>query len=279
MPDPLFLPNNVKPVPLDEANLKNALKTLQEAIAKSIALLADLFERTRDDDAAYSSKKTHIYTGDSGALAGPLKQKKSGLIFTAGIALMFLRLSVQFNDAGLHQHLPPTFRAKLPSLISRFLPDSAQQLNSIKHGRFSPLDTASGPTLMYVLASLSFPAVDFGHGVMAERDAWHAAIKTLRSVRRLAVEDEQPGGDEVLYGRAGLLWALVNLRVWMDDNTGGIDGHRRDDLRKVVPESIKAIVEQIIINGKTGAMVYERGHNGQSLPLMWEWHGKYYLGA
>ena len=67
MPDPLFVPNKLKPVPLDEKSLKNALKILQEAIAKSAMLLADLSERISGDDAAYSSKIAHIYSGDSGA--------------------------------------------------------------------------------------------------------------------------------------------------------------------------------------------------------------------
>ena len=281
MAGPPFVQNDLNPVSLDEKSLQYTLRTLQSAIARASTLLADLSEQIPDELEAYSSKIAHVYSGDAG-----MQHCTSFLsifyifnLFHLGIALMFLRLSVQYDAAGLGSHFPSTFRAKVPAIISRLLPDPGTRLNGLKHGRLSPLDSSSGPAFMYVLASLSFPAMDFGHGVMTERNAWHAAIKTLRTARRFAVEDESLGGDEVLYGRAGLLWALINLRSWLKSDTRGVDGYRREDLQKVVGESIETLVESILVTGNTGAMLYERGHNGISLPLMWEWQGKHYLGA
>jgi len=66
---------------------------------------------------------------------------------------------------------------------------------------------------------------------------------------------------EVLYGRAGYLHVIAFIRSTTNDPDFGRD-------------VVKVIVQQIIHEGQR---VAARSHT--SLPLMWTWHGKDYLGA
>ena len=89
-------------------------------------------------------------------------------------------------------------------------------------------------------------------------------------------------GCEVLYGRAGLLYALLRLRA--------ASGH--SSLTSVVPDlqplisdrTIGQVVEKIIQGGIAGSAAYsaELSAGGQEKsppPLIWRWHGKRYLGG
>lgn len=74
---------------------------------------------------------------------------------------------------------------------------------------------------------------------------------------------------EVLYGRAGYLKAIKFVRKELSDDNFG---------RTVSQE----IVRQIWEEGKRGAAEYRQlsdSGDDQSLPLVWKWHGKLYLGA
>lgn len=87
----------------------------------------------------------------------------------------------------------------------------------------------------------------------------------LQQALSLATEERviDDDGCEVLYGRAGLLYAFLRLRSLSPS-----------PLRLVSEGNIRALVESIIHRGKLGASVLKRGP-----PLMWSWHQKRYLGA
>ena len=72
--------------------------------------------------------------------------------------------------------------------------------------------------------------------------------------------------QEVLYGNAGLLAALISAR-------------RLGASHSIASSStIQTLAVHIIKQGRKGAADYATLH-GQGIPLMWAWHGKYYLGA
>lgn len=66
---------------------------------------------------------------------------------------------------------------------------------------------------------------------------------------------------EVLYGRAGYLGALAFVRAGTGDNMFGMNLARD-------------LVGAIVMEGERVARAHSKG-----LPLLWEWHGKTYLGA
>ena len=183
-------------------------------------------------------------------------------------------------------------------------------------GRLSPLDSSIGPAIVYVLTRIVFPegeldskrvsvrgsGFDYGHhnrhssyllsdvvtGLSTQGPEpdpqWDAAVTTLRHAIQVAMKDATPGNDEVLYGRAGLLSGLFNLRVWLGlDNGGvsvGISPERKRTLTEITNDSvIGGIIEKIIEAGEEGRKTYEKSVGEEGLPLMWAWHDKWYLGA
>ena len=103
-------------------------------------------------------------------------------------------------------------------------------------------------------------------------------------------------GCEVLYGRAGLLYALLLLRKAVGRNgqtrERGVDPDRlASKSEKTVQwvkdicsdEMVRNLVNDIVRRGKIGAEQYARELGAEKArhapPLMWQWHGKRYLGA
>ncbi|KAI5122000.1 hypothetical protein M0805_001832 [Coniferiporia weirii] len=261
MSSPRYLQNDLEPESLDGENLKNVLADLQTAIIKSLNILRQRSAGSGNDT---SDDTGSLYTGNS------------------GIALMFLRVAVQYEAAGLKDCLEPELQSRLPSFITDLLPSLKTHRTS--HAHVSPMDTAVGPALVYILVSLSYPSlVSSGEHSSENRtagDHWTAATKTLQIAVQVAVEDDSLGGDEVLYGRAGLLWAMLNLRSWLE--VDGLASERKDDLTRIVGSQVSVIeelVDEIMEAGDSGAQLYERSGADTGLPLMWQWHGKYYLGA
>jgi hypothetical protein len=86
------------------------------------------------------------------------------------------------------------------------------------------------------------------------------------------------GGSEILYGRAGTLYAILLLRSAM--NAQG-DASVTAGLRPLVDDTtIRTLVSSIILRGKAGSVLYAADSPQKHPPaLMWSWHGKRYLGA
>lgn len=105
------------------------------------------------------------------------------------------------------------------------------------------------------------------------------------SSRRFDADD----GCEVLYGRAGLLYALLlirgAIRVHADsvETSGALPDKLLESLDRLASDdNICVIVKAIIDFGREGAREYAEDIAGSGLippPLMWVWHGKRYLGA
>lgn len=82
------------------------------------------------------------------------------------------------------------------------------------------------------------------------------------------------GVDEVLYGRAGLLWAILNLR------TRGFDTETRNALLSIF-ETVPKLIDVIVDAGRQGSRDYIKKYGEKNaLPLMWIWmEGRYGLGG
>jgi hypothetical protein len=86
--------------------------------------------------------------------------------------------------------------------------------------------------------------------------------------------EHRMGGDEMLYGRAGLLWLLLNVRAHrFNDKTEAALASVLD----MVPQLVRVIVEA----GREGSKDYVQKHGKKEAhPLMYAWmEGHYGFGA
>lgn len=155
---------------------------------------------------------------------------------------------------------------------------NAQPLElKLQPGRPSPLCSPSlGASIIRILgrtheSDFSVPSPNIKHDITTLHEAVQIAINQDPVVTR---NGHSMGGDEVLYGRAGLLWALVN-----------VDRHNVD---METPKALQSVLElkpklrdAIIDAGKRGVEEYVKVHDEiTALPLVWPWLDDYYgLGA
>jgi hypothetical protein len=122
-------------------------------------------------------------------------------------------------------------------------------------------------------------------------DAVPASLELLNAALQLALAPEHTATDdgcEVLYGRAGLLYALLRLRSASDRNSSASTSARppiNTALQTLVANPVLSqLVDVIIQRGKNGSAAYaaelaSAGVRLSASPLMWSWHGKRYLGG
>jgi hypothetical protein len=82
------------------------------------------------------------------------------------------------------------------------------------------------------------------------------------------------GGDEMLYGRAGLLWALLNVRAHQfDDETQ----KALSPVLNKIPELLRVMIDA----GRQGSKDYnQKNGDPDAHPLMYAWmEGHYCFGA
>src|SRR5205085_7608351 len=88
----------------------------------------------------------------------------------------------------------------------------------------------------------------------------------LNKYHPLAIKEES---NELLYGRAGYIYALKFIQNYCSDNT--------EIMQRLTDEKVKEIYELIIVEGRKGGEL--NSDSVEKPPLMWRWHGKEYLGA
>ncbi|TFK87683.1 hypothetical protein K466DRAFT_490406 [Polyporus arcularius HHB13444] len=122
-------------------------------------------------------------------------------------------------------------------------------------------------------------------------ETWKGAVDLISGAHEVAtMESVDDDGCEVLYGRAGLLYALLLLRSELVITLDYLS-HAGKQKERVVREveklcsddSIRTLVDDIIERGQAGAKLYaeelEESERPRAPPLMWRWHGSRYLGA
>ncbi|KAI0646053.1 hypothetical protein C8Q79DRAFT_643399 [Trametes meyenii] len=123
------------------------------------------------------------------------------------------------------------------------------------------------------------------------QESWQSAADLIDDAVDVATaEAPDEDGCEVLYGRAGLLYALLLLRAELLVTVSYLTraGKPQDKVVREVESlcsdaNVQALVDDIIQRGVLGASRYaeelEAGERAGGPPLMWKWHGSRYLGA
>jgi hypothetical protein len=185
----------------------------------------------------------------------------------SGIALAFLRLGSQapyLDDYDGAAPLPD-LRAEATSWI-----DPNLSILDLQPGRPSPLESKSlGASVLRVLAGT------WGDGdPQLISDAIGFAVAQPRCVE---FRDHLMGTDEVLYGRAGLLWALLEISKRCSTD------HQTQTAFSLVRQQIPRLCKVMIEAGKQGAEEYRSKNSDDEenvWPLMWSWiDGWHSLGA
>lgn len=247
---PQFYPNTLQPSQISKANLESILQELQLAIKNSVDIIAKNCERPTD-----ASAYGNIYSG------------------TPGIVLTLLRLERQ--KSCLQQ---PTVQDYFQIASDLIIPTPTKI--ELIDGRLSALASNVGPSFMRILAyceqlnlrpeaNLPPDPEDFRiFNQAVERATLHGPVYTFKGFSL--------GGDELIFGRAGLLWALLTLKKHFTRASEVLTTHISTAL-----QSIPKLVDAIMAGGKQGSQNFIKSHGPENaLPLMWQWmEGYYALGA
>ncbi|XP_029445426.1 lanC-like protein 2 isoform X2 [Rhinatrema bivittatum] len=99
------------------------------------------------------------------------------------------------------------------------------------------------------------------HKLQNEKESKDCITKLLQMQRTVCMDVDLP--DELLYGRAGFLYALLYLNAEIGPGT--------------VPQStIKELIDAIIESGKN---LSKEERKSERCPLLYQWHKKQYVGA
>lgn len=151
---------------------------------------------------------------------------------------------------------------------------------SIPHtgSRASFLETSVGPATLSLIEHLRRQS--HTHEI---DETWRTCTQVLEGALQVAVrEGLDDDGCEVLYGRAGLLYALLLLRSELADNKQSSPVHEVVD-QLSSDGNIQILVDDIVERGRFGAKEYadelDQDEKEDAPALMWIWHGRRYLGG
>ncbi|KAL2843409.1 hypothetical protein BJX68DRAFT_243937 [Aspergillus pseudodeflectus] len=259
---PRFYKNTLTTPEITQELLQETLVNLQTAVHDGVQLIESKHPAGEDDGRG-------IFSGD------------------LGIALAYLRLAHQSPSLT-----PPNHNARSPpefhSLADSRIP-SAPSSHNLAIGLLSPLASQSplSSATLRILHHLSSGTA---------RDILDADLVVLRNAVKMALEHgatgmyhgHELGADEVLFGRAGLLWTLLNIRQWEVEGKDVFDPKQKGLLAGALGDEIVGrLIEVIVRAGQQGGAECQRilGEKGQSLlgdrdsqvmPLMWVWKKGYY---
>lgn len=153
--------------------------------------------------------------------------------------------------------------------------------------RVSFMETHVGCAAVLVVQHLARPE---GEKPLLDCHSYQRSVSILQSAVKLALyrpvhASNVPlmpyDGCEVLYGRAGLLYALLFLRANVTAEVHS-DAPLAGDIKALVSfDTLRKVVDDIIERGTMGAEATLPPGVASSAwpPLMWSWHHKLYLGA
>ncbi|KAF9892734.1 hypothetical protein FE257_001136 [Aspergillus nanangensis] len=245
MSHPQYYQNTLEPVPIDKIHLESALNQLQVAVHRG----ADLVQH---------------------GVPPPTEWDIAGVYYgITGVALAFLRLAHQAT--ALTDENTPLSMGFHQLAKDRILPHGPDL--PVRADRLSP---SGSPTPLAGVVPRILEAGAVG-GTISSDD-----VKVLRETVNLALQnahlvphgEHMMGADEPLYGRAGLLLTLVNIRAHSFDQEA-------QAWLDPIFDSIPLLVDAIITSGREGHRHYIQRHDAKDAPpLMWSWMEGYYgLGA
>ncbi|KAL2814126.1 hypothetical protein BJX63DRAFT_392997 [Aspergillus granulosus] len=250
-----FYKNTLSPPEITQSALQGFLIELQGAVINGVKIIESKHPAGEDDGRG-------IFSGD------------------LGIALAYLRLarqspSLQTSHDGPLLSFYDLARARISSKPST---------NDLAIGLLSPLPSKSplSLTALRILYNLSIgSACDI---IDSDLTVLHDAVRMALSHGATGVyHGHELGADEVLFGRAGLLWTIMNVQKWeadFDERQRGLLGGMLED------EMVRKLVEAIVQAGRDGGDECHRivgdgkGKSKDNVkPLMWMWmKGHYGLG-
>lgn len=262
---PQYYKNTLHPLQIDQPTLQQALKELQRAVLQGTGVL-----QAGSPGPVSPTDYSSIYSGTAGAYrthALPDHEVDQD----TGIALAFLRLERHKEFLGKTKQLPDFARLAHERIVP-----SAGDVKLPPPGYMSPIGSSLGPLVVRIL------------GAFENRDqsVSQSDIRLLNTAvqRSLGHEhvvlsssgDHVRGVDKVLYGRAGLLWAIVNIQYYSHVFDKEVKS-MMEPLFGVVPR----LVETIIDAGRRGARDYVREYGEEgTFPLMWVYKDeRYSLGS
>ncbi|KAG8799113.1 hypothetical protein FRC17_007223 [Serendipita sp. 399] len=229
-----YLKNNLQPPPLDIISLQQIRDSLRLTVFKAIDLIETQNKKLHEVDDS-------IYVG------------------TTGIALTYLRIVQQKNSLNLSDEQEKFLLGRARA----YLAPRHSSPKPMRPGRLSPLDSALGAAVTRIILDLycSSGSKD------AEVQIQEADIHMLEEAVEVALKKDDTGTNEILYGKAGLLYALCQLRGALGN--GRLSGKRLEQLTN--DETLGLLVDAIIDEGKASRF--------RGIPLYFEWQGKCYIGS
>jgi hypothetical protein len=192
---------------------------------------------------------------------------------------MFLRLERQAHALSDFDQITGEFSPPLPdfrALMKQHVNPHPLELK-LQPGRPSPLCSPSlGASVIHILANAYGPDSGvLGPNIKDDIKTLHEAVQIAINQDSVVIRNgHSMGGDEVLYGRAGLLWALANI------DRENVDMETSQALQPVIELKSK-LRDAIIDAAKRGLEEYVKAHGEiTALALMWPWLDNYFgLGA
>lgn len=267
--------NTLQPIQINQTTLQRTLKELQQAVVQGAKVV-----QNGSPASVSSAKSGSIYSGTAGKYNRTHIMSYSILNHQwTGIALAFLRLERQKEFLVDDEHRDTTTNtSRLPDFAKlaheRIIPPvAASDTRLPPPGRMSPIGSSLGPLIVRVLAACEDPKqpisqddISVLNGAVQHSLSHGYVVTSGGSIR---------GVDEVLYGRAGLLWAVLNIR-----------GHTFEKALQTklgpVFDAVPRLVDAIIDAGRRGARDFMEmnGEEDDAFPLMWPYKDeRYSLGA
>ncbi|KAF8823292.1 hypothetical protein HHX47_DHR10000082 [Lentinula edodes] len=205
---------------------------------------------------------------------------------------VFSRLVSTFTDLGppldrvgranLQENLQQIRQNCLSSIVRivRSSSVSVQNWRPKSPGKTSFLETPVGIATEVLLDILEQDTASSPYKQEDITSCTEALRRALNVQGQEPADDDNDDGCEVLYGQAGLLYALLRLRSSIV--RANLEAPIRSTLGSLTSDSsIANVVRSIIIRGRFGASHYASNVSSRSAApaLMWSWHHKRYLGA
>ncbi|KAF2666782.1 hypothetical protein BT63DRAFT_427196 [Microthyrium microscopicum] len=208
-------------------------------------------------------------------------QSDYGHLFTGWIGVVFTYIILKTRAPFLDTEPSNAITQQLDSFLAK-LADVPEFPLALRPGRSSPI--VDGPISALLVRFMQGKSLD--NDARALQDVVDHALKPERIVH---VQQEgqrrahDKGVDEVLAGRCGFLWMLLQIvSVNTSDSTSLASWSKaNDEVKSVTIGSVEKIYGVIIDSGIEGAKDFIKQHNSEDkMPLMWPWLNEYYgLGA
>ena len=205
---------------------------LNKVIEYRNQLLDILMKMVKEKEKAMLKEDITVYTGIS------------------GIAMLYLKIA---KEGGNSSHLKQTALRYLGIACNN------EKFKSKLLSRPTFLCGLSGPLVLRAIAIENIDVEGDLNEISSEK-----CIDILLQIFPAAIAKDEELPNELLYGRAGYLYALLLAKKY----------NEKSITKKITDEHIKKVALAIVENGVKYAKKSRR-----QVPMWWEWHEKEYLGA